>query len=144
MEENQNNANVDSVWKKVIIVVLSLAIGFGCYSIVNNLMSCNSASTKIEVITKPTMSRAVGSLGYSPRVKAQVKNKTSSTIHVELTCSVYDKDGNVSMNLNSGYVTLGAGETTWLTAMTFVDYSITQYNNLCADFGNVEYKFLNY
>lgn len=144
MEGNQNNTNGSGLWKKVIIVVLALAIGFGCYSIVKNLTSCDTTSTKIEVISKPTMSMAIGSLGYSPRVKAQVKNKTTSTIHVELSCSIYDKDGNVSMNLNSGYVTLGAGETTWLTAMTFIDYSITQYYNLCADFGNVEYKFLNY
>lgn len=144
MEQNQNNTNGNSGWKKVIIVVLALAIGFGCYSLFNNLTSCDTASTKIEVVTKPTMSMAMGSLGYSPRVKAQVKNKTNSTIHVELSCSIYDKEGNVSMNLNSGYVTLGAGETTWLTAMTFIDYSITQYYNLFADFGNVEYKFLNY
>lgn len=144
MEGNQNNTNGTGVRRKVLIVIIALAIGIGCYSLFTNITSCDTASTKIEVITKPTMSMARGSLGYSPRVKAQVKNKTNSTIHVELTCSVYDKDGNVSMNLDSGYVTLGAGETTWLTAMTFVDYSITQYSNLCADFGNVEYKFLNY
>lgn len=144
MEENQNNANGNNVWRRVIIVIIAIAIGFGCYSLFNNLTSCDTASTKIEVVTKPTLSTAISSMGYSPRVKAQVKNKTNSTIRVELTCSIYDKDGNVSMNLSSGYVTLGAGETTWLTAMTFVDYSITQYSNLCADFGNVEYKFLNY
>lgn len=144
MEGNQNNKNGNSVWRNVLIAVLALAIGFGCYSLFNNLTSCDTVSTKIEVISKPTMSMVRGSLGYRPQVKAQVKNKTNSTIHVELTCSIYDKDGNVSMNLDSGYVTLGAGETTWLTAITFIDYSIFEYSNLCADFGNVEIKFLNY
>lgn len=141
----QNNSNSNGNVKKVLIIFLLFVLGFGIYYYVfRNLSSCNTASNKIEVITAPSMSTAIGSLGYSPRVKAQVKNKTNSTIRVELSCSIYNKNGNVSMNLNSGYTTLGAGETTWLTAMTFIDYSIYEYNNLCADFGNVEYKFLNY
>lgn len=144
MSDNQSNSNNNSVKNKVLIIVLVIAFGFGIYSIFKNLTSCNSASTKIEVLTQPTMSPTISSMGFSPTVKAQVKNKTNSTIRVELSCSIYDKSGNVSMNLNSGYITLGAGETTWLTAMTFIDYSISEYNNLCADFGNVQYKFLNY
>ena len=123
----------------IITVVIILAITL--FVVVSN-RSCASSSSKIEVIQEPRMTMVAGSLGYRPRVTATVKNKTNSTIKVQLSCSIYDRNGHVTKNISSSYITLAGGETTTLVAESYVDYSIIEYSTVCASFGNVEYKFL--
>lgn len=139
MEQNEHGTNKVKKILAVVLVVLACAL---VWFSVNRFTTCNSTSNKIEVLYEPAMTMATGSLGYTPQVKAQIKNKTNSTIKVEMTCSVYDRDGIVTVNLLSGYKTIGAGETTWLTAKTFTNFSMSEYFTQCANFGNVEYKFL--
>ncbi len=124
----------------IITVVIILAVTL--FVVVSN-QSCASSSSKIEVIQEPRMTMVEGSLGYRPRVTATVKNKTNSTIKVQLSCSIYDRNGHVTKNITSGgYITLAGGETTTLVAESYTDYSIIEYSTACASFGNVEYKFL--
>ncbi len=137
MEQNTSNKK-----KSIIIIIVSTCVllfvivfFFG--------RSCSSATSPIEVVEEPKMTTVIGSLGFHPRVSATVKNKSNSTIKVQLSCSIYDRDGNVTKNITSGgYITLASGETTTLVAESFVDYSISEYSAKCASFGNVEYKFL--
>ena len=120
----------------VAITLLAMTINFaGCGLFGDN------ASSKIEVIEQPSLKYRIVGNRYSPAVQAVVKNKTDSTIKMEMTCTVYASDGSVTTGLKSRYATLVAGETVTLIATTTYTYSAIYYNDLCASFGKVEYKF---
>lgn len=120
----------------VIALLFAMTINFaGCGLFGDN------ASSKIEVIEQPSLKYRIVGNGYSPAVQVVVKNKTNDTLKMEMTCSVYASDGSVTTGLKSRYTTLVAGETVTLTATTTYTYSAIYYNELCASFGEVEYKF---
>lgn len=134
-----NPKNQKAITTVAIIIGVIVAIIVYClYSGV----SCSSTSSKIEVTSEPKMTTEISSLGLSPRVSATVRNKSNSSISVQLRCTIYDSNGNVTDNIFSDYVTLASGESTTLVAHTFIDYSIGEYYTKCASFGNVEYRFL--
>ena len=127
--------------KWVIIAVVCVALAAIIYWI-SSLVSCDSsASNKIEVVSEPYFSYRISGNRYSPAVRVTIKNKTNDTIKVEMTCTVYAKDGSVTTGLKSSYTSLVAGETVTLTATISYTYSPLNYSDICARFGKVEYKF---
>ena len=126
--------------KWIIIGVVCVALAVIIY-LISTLASCGGASDKLEIVSEPHLSyRLIGS-NYCPTVRVVVKNKTNDTIKVEMTCTVYAKDGSVTTGLKSSYTTLVAGETATLTATTSYSYMWFDFDNSCASFGKVEYKF---
>lgn len=126
--------------KWIIIAVVVVALAAVIYFVCSN-SSCNNASSKIEVVEKPRLKYRVVGNRFSPAVQVVVKNKTNGTLKMEMTCTVYKSDGSVTTGLKSLYTTLVAGETVTLTATTSYTYSVINYDNTCASFGKVEYKF---
>lgn len=126
--------------KWIIIAVVSVVLAVILYLVGTNV-SCDNASSKIEVVSEPSLTYRIVGNRYSPAVQVRVKNKTNDTIKMEMTCTVYASDGSVTTGLKSSFTTLVAGETVTLTATTNYTYSPLYYNDICANFGKVEYKF---
>ncbi len=138
MEQNTPDKRKSKIAIIVSICLLLLVI----FLIFNFSRSCSSSSSKIEVVEEPKMTMVIGSLACYPRVSAKVKNKSNSTIDVQLSCSIYDSEGNVTDNITSIFMTLAPGETTTLVAESYYGCEFYEYSTQCASFGNVEYKFL--
>lgn len=134
---------MDEKKKKIVVGVLSIAIGIIGFFLASSIFEkLTGVSTKIDVVSEPEMVAVYGSYGMHPKVVATVKNKTNSTISVEMTCSIYDDDGNVIENLLSGYTKLAPGEQTTLVAESYRSYSVAEFYLTCCSFGNVEYKVI--
>ena len=132
------NANSKKKWIIVAVAVVAVII---VAIILFSRVSGDSASDKIEVVSSPTMKVRVVGNRYSPAVQVTVKNKTSETISVCMTCTVYASDGSTTTGLTSSTVTLVSGETATLTAKTAYTYTVLSYDTVCASFGNVKYEF---
>lgn len=126
--------------KWIIIAVVCIVLAAILYFVSTNV-SCDNASSKIEVISEPCLKYRISGNRYSPVVQVVVKNKTNDTLKMEMTCTVYASDGSVTTGLKSLYTTLVAGETVTLNATTSYTYSPLYYNDICASFGKVEYVF---
>lgn len=125
--------------KWIIIAVVCVILAVIVYFVGTN--ACSSESSKIEEVSESYFTfQAIGNR-FSPVVQVKVKNITDKEICVQLKCTVYAKDGSVTTGLTSVPTTLIAGETATLTAMADYSYSVLSYNDLCASFGKVEYKF---
>ena len=126
--------------KGIIFAVACVVLAVIMYFVLNKTV-CDSTSNKLEVVSEPYLTYRTDGVWYSPIVKVTVKNKTSDTIKVQLSCTVYASDGNATTGLTSFITTLVPGETATITATTSYTYSPFNYSSICASFGKVEYKF---
>jgi len=127
--------------KKWIIIAVACVVLAAIVYFVGTNVSCNNASNKIEVISEPYLSyRRIGS-SYSPTVSVSVKNKTGGDLQIQMTCTVYKKDGSVNTGLKSSIIALVVGETATVTASTSKEYMWFEFDEFCASFDKVEYKF---
>ena len=123
----------------VVVVVAAFVVVFLIVSAIFNGVSGGSNS-QIEVISEPQMTIASGSFGYYPVVKVTIRNKTDHTITVQMECTIYDKNGNVTETLTSRSIIFNPGETGTISTVRGKWYAISNYAEQCASFGNVEYK----
>ena len=133
MDENKKK-------KRIILAVVCVVLVVIIYFVATNI-SCNNTSSKIEVVSEPSLKYRIVGNYFSPVVQVKIKNKSNDTIKVKLMCTVYAKDGSVTTGLDSFITTLVAGETTTISATTSYTYLPLYYSDTCASFGKVEYKF---
>ena len=130
--------------QKVIVVVVVIAVFVGVFwavsAIFNGLGS--GSNSQIEVISEPQMTMSSGSFGYYPIIKVTIRNKTDQTITVQMACSIYDKNGNVTETLTSRNIIFNPGETGTITTLRGKWYSISNYAEQCASFGNLKYTIV--
>ena len=130
--------------QKVIFVIVVVAAFVGVFwavsAIFGNIES--NSNSQIEVIYEPQMTMSSGSFGYYPVVKVTIRNKTNQTITVQMECTIYDKNGNVTETLNSRSMIFNPGETGSISTVRGKYYSISNYAEQCSSFRNVKYTIV--
>ena len=130
--------------QKVIFVIVVVAVFVGVFwavSVIFNGLGGGNNS-QIEVISDPQMTMSSGSFGSYPVAKVTIRNKTDQTITVQMECTIYDKNGNVTETLTSRNIIFNPGETGTISTVRGKWYAITNYAEQCASFGNVKYTIV--
>ena len=129
--------------QKAIYVIVVIAVFMIVFLIVSAVFNgLDGGNSQIEIISEPQMTIASGAFGYYPVVKVTIRNKTDQTITVQMECTIYDKNGNLTETLTSRSIIFNPGETGTITTVRGKWYAITNYAEQCASFGNVEYKVM--